>query len=207
MKLKLKHISLILFLTLILADQLLKVYIKTSMYYGDSIDVFSWFKILFIENPGMAFGMSFGSKYFLTVFRLVFSGVLIYYLYKLCTQQYKKSYIIIVTLVLAGAIGNIIDCLFYGIAFGESTYATLATFMPAEGGYAPFMLGKVVDMFYFPLFVIPEWVPYLGGDIFFSPVFNLADSYITVSIFAIVLFFRKEFNESIEMVFSKKRND
>ncbi len=201
---QIKHKSLILFALLVLVDQILKVYIKTTMTIGESYEIFSWFKIVFIENPGMAFGFSFGSKYFLTAFRVLFSAVIFYYLLKLYKAYNKDSYIYVITLVLAGAIGNIIDCMFYGIGFGESTFYEVATFMPAEGGYAPFMLGKVVDMFYFPLFTIPDWVPMFGGEIFFSPVFNLADSYITVSLFAIIIFFRKDFNDSFEMVLSKR---
>ncbi len=204
---KIKHISLLLFAVLIIVDQVLKVYIKMNMSLYENIDVFSWFKIVFIENNGMAFGLELGSKYFLTAFRILFSGLLFYFLFKLYKTNISRGYIVVITLVLAGAIGNIIDCLFYGVVFGESTSTTIATFMPEAGGYAPFMLGKVVDMFHFPLFTFPDWVPLMGGEVFFSPVFNLADSYITVSIFLILIFYRKEFNSSLEMVFSKKKNE
>lgn len=114
----------------------------------------------------MAFGMSFGPKIALTLFRIVLSAFIVWYIVKLVRDNYRWSYLFCVALILAGAIGNIIDCMFYGICFGESTYTQVAEFLPAAGGYAPFMQGKVVDMFYFPLFTFPNWVPLLGGEIF-----------------------------------------
>ena len=109
-----------------------------------------------------------------------------------------------VSLVLAGAMGNIVDSIFYGALFSESTYTSVAQWLPDGGGYAPFFMGKVVDMFYFPIFTFPDWVPLLGGQIFFSPVFNLADSYITVSVFLLIIFFHKDFSVTIDMLFPKK---
>ena len=179
----------ILFLFLfLLADQVLKIYIKLSMTLGQSIHIFDWFEILFVENPGMAFGMELGSKIFLTLFRVVVAAIMCYYWIKLIKDHYKLSYILVVSLIFAGALGNIIDSMFYGLLFSESTFISNASFMPEAGGYAPFLMGKVVDMFYFPLFTFPEWIPYLGGTIFFSPVFNLADAYITVGIVLLLLF-------------------
>ncbi|HPH73502.1 MAG TPA: lipoprotein signal peptidase, partial [Paludibacteraceae bacterium] len=167
---------------ILIADQVLKIFIKTSFTLGESVHVFDWFQIVFVENPGMAFGITLGSKLFLTLFRIVVIAFAIYYLYLLIRDKYKTSYIVCVALIVAGAIGNVIDSLFYGLIFSESTPFQVAELFPEAGGYAPFLMGKVVDMFYFPLFVIPDWVPWIGGDIFFSPVFNIADSAITVGI-------------------------
>ena len=165
---------------------------------GESVRVFDWFQILFVENPGMAFGWELGSKMFLTIFRIVVSGAVIWYLIKLMKDSYKLGYQLVVTLILAGALGNIIDCVSYGVIFSESTFYQTAELMPATGGYATWFMGKVVDMFYFPLFTFPDWMPLLGGEIFFSPIFNLADSYITVAIFMLIIFYHKDFNDTIE---------
>ena len=201
MKLNTK-IFLILFV-MIFADQVLKFYIKLSMTLGESYEIFSWFQILFVENPGMAFGLTLGSKMFLTLFRIVVCALVFYYLIKLLKSQYKFGYIFVVNLILAGALGNIIDCMFYGMIFSESTFTTVATLFPEGGGYAPFLMGKVVDMFYFPLFTIPQWIPYFGVSIFFSPVFNLFDSYIPVVIILLIIFYRHDFNVTIDTLFKK----
>lgn len=193
-----KYLPLIVLLVAILADQWLKFYIKLNFTLGESVRVFDWFQILFVENPGMAFGWELGSKLFLTIFRVVVSGLVVWYLVKLMKESYKMGYQIVITLILAGAIGNIIDCVFYGVIFSESTYFATAQFMSEAGGYAPLFMGKVVDMFYFPLFTFPNWIPLLGGEIFFSPIFNLADSYITVAIFILIIFYHKDFNDTIE---------
>jgi signal peptidase II len=189
----------------IVADQWLKFYIKLNFTLGESVRVFDWFQILFVENPGMAFGWELGSKLFLTIFRIIVSGAVIWYLVRLMRDGYKLGYQIVVTLVLAGALGNIIDCVFYGKIFSESSYFEVAEFMPAAGGYAGWFMGKVVDMFYFPLFTFPDWVPFLGGEIFFSPIFNLADSYITVAIFMLIIFYHKDFNKTIELYTTRDR--
>lgn len=182
----------------LLLDQISKIWVKTSMYLGDNFSVFGdWFYIYFIENPGMAFGMQWGGvlgKYALTSFRLVAIGGIIWYIHKLITEKAPKSFILTMSLILAGAIGNVIDSLFYGIIFTDS-YHKVAEIFPSQG-YAPFMQGKVVDMLYFPLFHWPDWMPIIGGDLFFSPVFNIADSAITIGIFAIILFQRKFFYEN-----------
>ena len=128
-----------------------------------------------------------------------------WYIVKLIRDDDSYGYLTCVALIFAGAVGNIIDCLFYGICFGESTYTQVAEFLPAAGGYASFMQGKVVDMFYFPLFTFPDWVPLLGGEIFFSPVFNLADSAITVGVFLLLIVFPKNFNASMERYFPSKK--
>lgn len=176
----------------IVIDQIIKVAVKTNMQLGESIPVFGdWFKILFVENNGMAFGMEIFNKYFLTGFRVaavIFLGGLLYKLLK--TEKYPFGFLVCVALIIAGAVGNIIDCLFYGEIFTGS-YGAVAEFVPWGSGYTDFMLGRVVDMFYFPLFAWPEWLPLIGGDIFFSPVFNFADACISCSVVAMLIFYRK----------------
>ncbi|HPD27250.1 MAG TPA: lipoprotein signal peptidase [Paludibacteraceae bacterium] len=192
---------------ILIADQVLKIFIKTSFTLGESVHVFDWFQIVFVENPGMAFGITLGSKLFLTLFRIVVIAFAIYYLYLLIRDKYKTSYIVCVALIVAGAIGNVIDSLFYGLIFSESTPFQVAELFPEAGGYAPFLMGKVVDMFYFPLFVIPDWVPWIGGDIFFSPVFNIADSAITVGIIILLLFFRHDFSLTLDKYTKRKKKN
>ncbi len=203
---KKKIVPFVFLFLLLIVDQLSKFYIKLNFTLGESVQVFDWFEILFVENPGMAFGVELGSKLFLTLFRIVVSGILCYYLWRLIKADYKWGYIMIITMVLAGALGNILDCIFYGRIFSESTYYTVAEFMPEAGGYAPWFMGKVVDMLYFPLFRFPDWVPLCGGDIFFSPIFNVADSLISVSVIVMILFYRKDFNDTIEPFFAKRKD-
>ena len=179
---------------LVVLDQVIKVLVKTHMTLGESIPVLgNWFQILFVENKGMAFGMSFGGvagKYLLTLFRVVLFGVLVWCISKLLKRGSVPTGVLVgLTLITAGAFGNIVDCLFYGLIFSESTYNTVATL----GSYAPFMQGKVVDMFYFPLWTWPSWVPGLGGHVFFEPVFNFADSCVTVGAIYLILFHWKFF--------------
>lgn len=181
----------VLFLAVI-ADQAIKIAVKTSMPLGDGFRVFGeWFEIRFVENNGMAFGMEIFNKYFLTSFRIVAVVFLGYILYRLIkSTKYPLGFVVCVALILAGALGNIIDCLLYGEIF-SSSYGQVASFVPWGEGYASFMQGRVVDMFYFPLFTWPEWMPLVGGDIFFSPVFNFADACISCSVVTMLLFYRK----------------
>ena len=176
----------------IVIDQVIKIAVKTNMSLGENFPVFGdWFKIYFIENNGMAFGMELFSKLFLTSFRVVAVGFLGYVLYRLLNNiKYPTGFVMCVALILSGAIGNIIDCLFYGEIF-TSSYGQVAEFVPWGEGYGTFMEGRVVDMFYFPLFTWPDWLPLVGGDIFFAPVFNFADSCITCSVATLLLFYRK----------------
>ena len=181
----------------LIVDQISKFLVKTNMFLGEEIEVFSWFKILFVENNGMAFGMELGSKLFLTLFRIIAIIFIGFYIFKLIkkNENIKTGYLVSVALIFAGALGNIIDCLFYGVIFNAPRFPEIATLFPADGGYAGFMYGRVVDMLYFPLFefVWPEWVPFVGGEYFefFEPVFNIADSAITVGIALILIFYRK----------------
>ena len=176
----------------IIVDQVIKIAVKTNMSLGENFSVFGdWFKIYFIENNGMAFGMELFNKIFLTSFRVVAVGFLGYILYRLLKNiKYPIGFVLCVALILSGAIGNIIDCLFYGEIF-TSSYGRVAEFVAWGEGYGSFMEGRVVDMFYFPLFTWPEWVPMLGGDVFFAPVFNFADSCITCSVAVMLVFYRK----------------
>ena len=187
--------SLFVWLSVLLAifiDQVIKIAVKTSMALGDGFSVFGdWFQIRFIENNGMAFGMELFNKLFLTGFRVLAIAFLIYVLIKLLKDKnYPLGFVFSVGMILAGAAGNLIDCLFYGEIF-SSSYGEVAHFVPWGEGYASFFQGRVVDMFYFPLFVWPEWLPLIGGDIFFSPVFNFADACISCSVVAILIWYRK----------------
>lgn len=187
---------------LLLIDQVVKILIKTNMTIGQSFDVFGdWFKILFVENEGMAFGMAFGGevgKLLLTSFRIILVIALIYYIVKLLKRSDVKMGVIVgFSLIMVGALGNIIDSFFYGVLFSESTYTSVAQFLPEGGGYAPLFHGKVVDMLYFPLIdtTFPEWIPFIGGKAFrfFQPIFNIADSCITCGAFYLLLFQSKFF--------------
>lgn len=175
----------------VVADQVIKVAVKTSMQLGEGIMVFGeWFQIRFIENNGMAFGMELFGKLFLTSFRMVAVCFLVYYLARLLRDATKPlGYIVCIAMVLAGAFGNLIDCLFYGEIF-TSSLGQVAELVPWGEGYGSFMEGRVVDMFYFPLFTWPDWMPLIGGDIFFGPVFNFADSCISCSVVALLIFYR-----------------
>jgi len=183
----------------IIIDQVIKIWVKTNMALHESIRVFDWFYISFIENNGMAYGMQIGSKLALSLFRVVAIGLLAYYLWTQVRKQARTGYIVCLSMVLAGAVGNLIDCMFYGMVFTASSEAYTSYFVDFGTGYAPFLMGKVVDMFYFPLFhtTWPQWVPFVGGQdyIFFSPVFNYADANITVGVILLLLFFRKEVSQ------------
>ena len=183
---------------ILLVDQAIKIWVKTNMARGESIRIADWFFIYFTENPGMAFGMEIFNKLFLTSFRIVAVVAIVWYLWKLCKESVVKiptGYIVCLSCILAGALGNIIDCVLYGQIFSESTSYQVAQFVPYGEGYAPLLYGKVVDMFYFPLIEAhwPSWIPFVGGEhfIFFSPIFNFADASISCGIIALLLFYSR----------------
>ena len=198
-------------LAVLLIDQMIKIWVKTSMTLHESIHVTDWFYITFIENNGMAFGMQLGSKIVLSLFRVIAISALGYYIWLEVKRNAKTGYLVCLSLVLAGAAGNLIDCMFYGLMFNASSPYYLSYFVPFGTGYAPFLMGKVVDMFYFPLIETewPQWTPFVGGDhfVFFSPVFNFADSCISVSVVWILLFYRQEISRmSFSRVIDKPKD-
>lgn len=193
------RLAALIIVAILLVDQAIKIWVKTSMTLHESIHVTDWFYITFIENMGMAFGMQLGSKIILSLFRVVAICLLGYYIRAQVKQNARTGYIVCLSLVLAGAAGNLIDCMFYGLIFNESSPNYLSYFVSFGSGYAPFLMGKVVDMFYFPLIETewPTWMPIVGGDhfVFFSPVFNFADACISVSVVWLLLFYREEISK------------
>lgn len=193
-------IAVILFI--LIADQILKIWIKTHMYLYQDIEITSWFIIRFVENNGMAMGIEVMGKLFLSIFRIIASFAIAYYVWYLVKRNFSFGYIVCVAMIFAGAVGNIIDSVFYGVIFSESTPVNIAVLFPPEGGYGTWLHGKVVDMFYFPLFEFtwPSWMPFVGGTHFefFRYIFNLADASISVGIAILLLFYRKTFSQSFE---------
>lgn len=186
----------IIIIAVLVIDQIVKIWVKTHFYLGEDVEIFSWFQLRFIENKGMAFGMELGSKLFLSLFRIAVVGALIYYMCKALRKDFiPRGYIVCLALIIAGAAGNIFDCLFYGQIFNDPVPPAVATFVPFGEGYAPVFFGKVVDMLYFPLFSFtwPDWVPGVGGSVFsfFEPVFNIADAAISVGMVVLIIFYHK----------------
>lgn len=179
---------------ILIIDQIIKILVKTNMVIGGDIPLIGdWCHLHFIENEGFAFGMAFGGnagKIILTLFRVVASGAIIWYMTKIVKEGTRTSFLACLSLILAGAMGNIIDSCFYGLIFNDPYYE-VATLFPPEGGYGVFLQGKVVDMFYFPLFDFywPEWIPVIGGKHFefFSAIFNVADAAITIGVIWLII--------------------
>ncbi len=200
----------------LILDQSLKIWIKTHFSYGQEVSMFGldWAKLHFVENNGMAFGLSLGGFYgklALSLFRVIAVVILSYYIHLLIKAKAKMGLLISFGLILAGAIGNIIDSAFYGLIFSDSYHGQVATFLPEGGGYAGFLHGKVVDMLYFPLFsgYFPDWFPIWGGEpfLFFRPVFNIADMSITIGVLSIILFYRKFFSSTERERLGSSSND
>ena len=198
--------SALLIIIVLLIDQISKIYIKTHFKLQDSVEVFAWFKIFFIENEGMAWGTRISDfipyisdrtgKAALTLFRIIAIFGIGYWLYDATKNKASKILIWSIALIFAGALGNIIDSVFYGVLFNDS-YMQVATFLPEGGGYDTFLHGKVVDMLYFPLYkgYLPEWLPIWGGKYFtfFEPVFNVADMAISTGFIMLIVFNKKAF--------------
>lgn len=197
--------SLIIVIAILLIDQIVKVWVKLNFTIGEEVDLIGdWCKLHFIENEGMAFGMSFGGvagKYVLTFLRIIASFLIGWYLLKLIKKGENKLAVYSFTLIFAGAVGNIIDSMFYGLLFSESTFFSVSQFLPEGGGYAPMFLGKVVDMFYFPIIdtTLPQWIPFFGGNDFrfFNAIFNISDVSITVGVVILL----------ISLIFAKKEDE
>jgi signal peptidase II len=196
--------AVIIILLVLLLDQALKFFVKTTMVPGERDSIFgNWFYLNFTENEGMAFGMKLGGsfgKLFLSLFRIVAVIIIGWWLYKVVKQNGNTALVVCISLIMAGAIGNIIDSMFYGLIFNDPDGICanqVATLFPKGGGYAGFLHGKVVDMLYFPIIEsrFPSWFPFYGGEefVFFRPIFNIADSSITIGVFMLILFQRKLF--------------
>lgn len=188
------------FIAILVIDQIIKVNVKTGMYLGQRIEITSWFSLVFVENNGMAFGWELlGGKLFLTLFRIIAIVGIGWFINTQIKQRKPIGYIICLTLIAAGAAGNIIDCLFYGLIFNNPPYPQVAEFQPWGYGYGEFLYGKVVDMFYFPLIEwdMPQWFPLYSGQhcVFFSPIFNFADAAISCGIIALLLFYHKQISQ------------
>ncbi|MVT44993.1 lipoprotein signal peptidase [Chitinophaga oryziterrae] len=212
MPLKYRHVIWIVVLVLVI-DQALKFWIKTHMNFNQEFNIFpNWFRIHFIENDGMAYGMKFGGdagKVVLTLFRLAAVVLGFRYMKKLVTQGYGTGLLICGSLILAGAAGNLIDSMFYGLIFSATNYYEVAKFLPPGGGYGTFLHGNVVDMLYFPIYegYLPKWVPFKGGDyfIFFRPIFNVADAAISVGVISILVFQKRFFGKHHEKLAAQEQ--
>lgn len=206
------YISIALFIAVLVIDQIIKVNVKTGMYLGERIEITSWFSLLFVENNGMAFGWEiWGGKLLLTLFRIFAVSAIGWFIYREIMKHGRPlGYIICLTLIMSGAAGNIIDCLFYGLIFNNPPRPMVAEFVPWGMGYGEFLFGKVVDMFYFPLIEwdMPKWMPIYSGEhcVFFSPIFNFADAAISCGIVALLLFYSKIVSE-INLSFVSKAEE
>lgn len=193
----------IIIVAVIIIDQCVKIWVKTHFYYGEELQITSWFRLLFIENNGMAFGMELGSKMLLTWFRIIAVIGFVYYLFKIRHRSdLPRGYVTCIALITAGAAGNVIDCILYGVIFNAPAFPDVAQLFPPDGGYGTLFHGRVVDMLYFPLceWNWPQWMPIVGGEhfVFFQPIFNVADAALSVSVIVLILFYAKHLSGSEE---------
>ena len=201
-----KNLAILTILIAIVLDQVIKIYVKTNFILGEEVTVFSWFKLHFVENNGMAMGFEFGGKagkLFLTLFRLVAVTAIVYWLAGNIKRKVHNAVIIGISLIFSGALGNIIDSVFYGVVFDTPMGTNLATLF-SDKPYGELFYGKVVDMFYFPIWegVLPEWIPFVGGDFFrfFNYIFNPADAYITTGVALLFIFSKTAFPKEEKVI-------
>ena len=195
---------------IIIADQWLKIWVKTHFYLGEELNILPWFKLKFIENNGMAFGLELWNKVFLTLGRIAAVILFIWFIARtIKLPRLKKGFFVVMALITAGAAGNIFDCVFYGEIFSNPYPPEVAVIFPHGGGYAGWFEGRVVDMLYFPIFGFywPDWIPYIGGTYFefFQYIFNIADAAICVGVFALILFYGKDASIAFESLGKAKR--
>lgn len=198
-------------LVVLIADQTLKIWVKTHFYLGEDIPLTNWWHLKFIENNGMAFGMELWSKLALTMGRIAAVILLIWALVAI-RKKYtlRTGFIVAMALITAGAAGNIFDCVFYGKFFNDPMPPAVASFLPRDGGYAGWFEGRVVDMMYFPLFefVWPDWIPFVGGNYFefFAYIFNIADASICIGVFLLILFYSRDVNMAFAMIGNNQKD-